>query len=243
MSNIAANRKVIAISGGSRGIGLAIAKRFAEEGWEVAIAARSEAALHKIQEEWESDYPDSSLLVFAADLSDAAGCQAWGAYLLKHCPQLDALVHNLGTFAPGTLLNGPPEQLESFFAINVLSAHYLTRACFPLLQKARRANMVTIGSVATTDWPSDLAAYALSKHALEAWHRQLRKELAGGHIRTTLLRPGATFTSSWEGVDIDPALLLSAERVAALAARVILLPEDEEVEEIYLRPRNLLEEA
>lgn len=237
MSTKSTPRQVIAISGGSRGIGLAIAKRFAENGWQVAIAARSAAALTQLQEEWEAN-GWSPLLTFAGDLSQAKDCQAWGIYLQEHCSQLDALVHNLGIFAPGTLLEGPDNQLEHFLATNVLSAHYLTRACLPLLKKPAFANILTIGSVASTDWPTELAAYALSKHTLEAWHRQLRKELAETNIRTALLRPGATFTSSWDGIAIDPNLLLDADSVAALAAQLILLPPNEILEEVCLRPRS-----
>ena len=236
MSNTSTNYQVIAIGGGSRGIGLAIAKKLAKKGWQVAIAARSSTALTQLKQLWQANgWPP--LLVFAGDLSNAEACEQWGGYLQKHCTRLDALVHNLGTFAPGSLLEGPIDQLEKFLATNVLSAHYLTRACLPLLKKAALANILTIGSVASTYWPAELAAYALSKHTLEAWHRQLAKELAGTNIRTSLLRPGATFTSSWDGVDIDPELLLDAQSVAAIAAQVILLPANEHLEEVCLRPR------
>lgn len=237
MSITSTNHQVIAISGGSRGIGLAIAKQFAEKGWKVAIAARSAAALAQLQQEWQAN-DWRPLLIFAGDLSQAEDCAKWGQYLQQHCTQLTALIHNLGAFAPGSLLQGPVDQLERLLATNVLSAHYLTRACLPLLEKAALANILTIGSVASTDWPMELAAYALSKHALEAWHRQLAKELAGTNIRTSLLRPGATFTSSWDGVDIDPTLLLNADRVAAVAAQLILLPSNEQLEEVCLRPRS-----
>jgi short-subunit dehydrogenase len=228
---------VIAISGASRGIGLAIAKQFAEKGWQVAIAARSADALAQLQKEWKNNqWPP--LLIFVGDLSKAEDCQKWGANLQENGSALAALVNNLGAFAPGSLLEGSVDQLEHFLTTNLLSSHYLTRACLPLLSKAPLANILTIGSVATTDWPTALAAYALSKHALEAWHRQLTKELSGTNIRTSLLRPGATFTSSWDGVDIDPALLLSADRVAAVATQMILSPANEHLEEVCLRPRT-----
>ena len=236
MSNARTNHQVIAISGGSRGIGLAIAKKMAEQGWQLAIAARSATALGELEKVWQAN-DWLPLLIFAGDLSKATDCEQWGGYLQQNCNQLAALVNNLGAFAPGSLSEGPVDQLEKFLATNVLSAHYLTRACLPLLKKAALAKILTIGSVASTDWPMELAAYALSKHALEAWHRQLAKELAGTNIRTSLLRPGATFTSSWDGVDIDPALLLDANRVADMAVQMLLLPDNEHLEEVCLRPR------
>jgi short-subunit dehydrogenase len=194
--------------------------------------------LQILEETWATSYPTVPLLVFTGDLSKRDSCYAWGEFLSEQGKPLGALVNNLGTFTPGTLLEGPAEQLENMLNTNLLSAHHLTRACMPLLRQAEMATIVTIGSVATTDWPPPLAAYALSKYALEGWHRQLRRELAESAIRTTLLRPGATFTSSWDGIDVDPAQLLSAERVAELATQAILLPEEEEMEEICVRPKG-----
>lgn len=231
-------KKTIAISGGSRGIGRAIAEDFAGRGWRVAIAARNAEPLEELQLLWRTAYPDSDLLVFAADLAKVSDCRAWAGFLGQHCSRLDALVNNIGSFAPGGLLDGDEDQLSQFFQANVFSAHYLTRAFMPMLEKAELGHIVTIGSMGTTDFPEGLNAYTLSKHALETWHRLLRKELATTSIRTTLLRPGATYTSSWDGVDVDPTRLLSAERVASWAAHAVLLPEGEDLEEICLRPKS-----
>lgn len=234
---INASSPTIAISGASAGIGLACAQYFAHKGWNVAIAARSEKDLHALAKRWLVDFPDSELHTYAADLSEKLACQAWATGLSQKLAKLDVLVHNLGRFEPGTLLGGAEDQLDDLLATNVLSAHHLTRALLPLMQKANSARIVTIGSVGTTDWPEPLAAYSISKYALEGWHRQISKELLPLGIRTSLIRPGATHTRSWDGVDVDPNTLLKAEQVAKLVGRVVLSAPEEQLEEITIRPQ------
>lgn len=228
----------VAVSGASAGIGLATAEFFAKHGWRVSIAARTEKDLAQIHERWAASYPKQELLTYVADLTNAAETKQWAAAIEQKFGQLDVLVHNLGHFQPGTLLDGPADQLADFFAVNVVSAHQLTRACLPILKQAGKAQMITIGSVATTDWPAPLAAYSLSKYALEGWHREVSKELQTHNIRTTLVRPGATFTRSWDGVEIDPNTLLSAQQVAEQVGRAVLNAEREYLEEITIRPAS-----
>jgi NAD(P)-dependent dehydrogenase (short-subunit alcohol dehydrogenase family) len=235
--NNAMPTKTIAISGGSRGIGRATAEAFARQGWTVAVAARTAPALDAMRADWSVQFPAAALHTFVADLATPDGCQAWADALATDCPAIDALVHNAGAFAPATLLHGD-DPLPQFLATNLLSAHYLTRACLPTLRASGAGHIVTIGSVATTDWPPPMSAYALSKYALEGWHRAIATELATEGIRTTLIRPGGTFTSSWDGVPVDPATLLRAEQVAHWVWQAVAAPPNESLEEICVRPNT-----
>lgn len=81
-----------------------------------------------------------------------------------------------------------------------------------------------------------MAAYALSKYALEGWHRAIAPELAAAGIRMTLIRPGATFTHSWAGVPVDPNTLLHPEQVAQWVLRAATASDGETLEEICVRP-------
>lgn len=230
------NIKTIAISGVGRGIGRAIALAFGHAGWVVFGAARSEEDLERLQTHWQAEAYTAPLHLYVADLGTANGCAAWGQAIGAMTNQLDALVNNVGQFGPGTLLDGPDGQLERFLRVNMLSAHYLCRALLPLLKVNTSAFLLTIGSVATTDWPPPMAAYALSKYALEGWHKTIRQELADTNIRCTLLRPGATFTSSWDGIAVDPSTLLAPEQIANLILRRLTDHAQEDIEEITIRP-------
>lgn len=226
----------IVVSGAGRGIGRAIAQVFGTAGWTVFGSARTRADLDALQLFWQEKACAGELHLFATDLSNAAGCTAWAEAIEAKTSSLTALVNNVGQFAPGTLLEGPTDQLEKFMQINLMSAHYLSRALLPLLKTDKKTYLLTIGSVATTDWPAPMASYALSKYALEGWHRLMQQELAATQISCTLLRPGATYTSSWDGVDVDPSTLLDPQQIAQLVLRKLTIDAELEIKELTIRP-------
>lgn len=210
------SKGTIAISGASRGIGLATAEIFAQNGWTVFVAARTAQGLEQMQEKWAKDYPQSQLHTVVADLGTKEGCLHFAHAIGQHTTALNILLNNVGTFVPDTLLDGNIDTLAHFMQVNLFSAHYLTYALKELLFQADQARLMTIGSVAVTDWPAHMATYALSKAALHAWHKGITKELAAHKVATSLIIPGATYTSSWEGIDVDPNDLLKASDVAQL---------------------------
>jgi NAD(P)-dependent dehydrogenase (short-subunit alcohol dehydrogenase family) len=206
----------IAITGGARGIGLAIAKTFAARGFSVAAAARSAADLDAMQQHWRSHFPGQALYTLPTDLAEAEGVAQF-ARLLQQPPCIPlVLAHNVGAFAPGGL-EAPPDQLERFLAINLLAADRLTRHILPLMQAAGQGHIITIGSVAVYDFPPGVDNYSISKYALAGWHRGLEQQLAHSPLHATIIHPGATYTRSWEGSGVDPATLLPAEAVAEAA--------------------------
>ena len=227
---------VIAISGASAGIGLAIAEHFAAQSWHVSISSRTQDDLLNLEKRWATDYPESQLHTISLDMAQPAAAEVWAEAIQERFGRLDVLVHNLGQFQPGTLLGGEVEQLTNLINTNLLSAHYLTRAMLPFLKQAETANMITIGSVATTDWPAPLAAYSISKYALEGWHRAIQKELLQYRVQTTLIRPGATYTRSWEGVEVDPKTLLQPAQIARLVTQTVLGSAAAHLDEITIRP-------
>jgi len=208
--------KIIVISGGSRGIGLAIAQIFAHHGWTIFTAARSKEDIGQMRKNWEKDYPNSRLYAQIADLSTEKGCNDFISMIKTHTDRLNVLVNNVGQFSPGNLLDGSSDQLAQFFNVNILSAHYLTRGVRALLLNTPASKLFTIGSIAGHKPPPAMAAYALSKTALHAWHTAIREELLVNNIPAILIIPGATYTSSWKGVDVDPNDLLSPQQVAQL---------------------------
>ena len=203
----------IAISGGSRGIGRAVAEKFASHGFTTAVAARNMDELAQLQAYWRLHFPQSQLLVWPADLSTAAGVNVFAEGIRTALGSPGILLHNVGSFAVGGIDEGG-DPLAALLAINVLAADRLTRQLLPAMQQAGGGHIMTIGSVAVLDNPVGVENYSISKHALQAWHQSLERQLSGTPIRTTLLQPGATYTSSWEGEEVDPAQLLRPQQLA-----------------------------
>jgi len=133
--------KVALVTGASRGIGLAIARRLAEEGMALAVAARDEAGLRALAEGVEAR--GGQVLVHAADLSAAAAPGAFAAAALDHFGRIDLVVNNAGATKRGDFLALSEEDWSAGFALKFFGAVRLCRAAWPHLV-ASRGSVVNI---------------------------------------------------------------------------------------------------
>lgn len=225
----------IIITGASRGIGRATAERFAAAGWAVATASRSEARLVEMRAHWRDRFPQSPLLALPADLSTGRGRESFLTTVARHWPRVDILVNNIGAYQPATLLDAP-DYLPSLLELNLLAAYACCRTFLPGMRKQGYGHVVTVGSVATRDFPVPAGQYSVSKYALEGLHRALEAELRGSGLRTTLLVPGATHTASWAEEEVSGEALLSPETIAAVIWRSCTQAGKVWTREIVIRP-------
>lgn len=218
------------ISGASKGIGLATARRFLAAGYEVAISASTEASLA----EAKKSLPD--LQVFQADMSQKAEVQALGEWLNKDFGPLDVLVNNVGRFVPGTVHEEPDSAFESMMHTNVFSNYYLTKAVLPTMMERRRGDIFNICSTASIMAYPNGGSYCISKFALLGFSKVLREEMKAYNIRVVSVIPGATLTASWDGVDLPEERFMPAEDIATAIFETHQLSPRTVVEEILLRP-------
>ncbi|MBC6994400.1 SDR family oxidoreductase [Neolewinella lacunae] len=204
----------ILITGVSRGIGRACAEHFAAAGWDVSGVARNATALASMQAQWQRDYPDSHFCPIAADLATPAGRAA--------VPPLpyDVILLNAATYTPGKLLDTTTDHFAELLELNVLANHHLARLLLPPLIDRGTGHLVVIGSLGTDTWPGNMTAYLATKYALRGLFLGWQKDLAQSGILATLVAPGATLTSSWEG-ETPPENILPATAVAQLVWDVV----------------------
>jgi short-subunit dehydrogenase len=131
----------------------------------------------------------------------------------------DAIILNAATFAPGELLRGE-DQFEQLWKLNVRANHRLARRILPELRKAGQGHLVVIGSLGTDYWPAHLSAYVATKYALRGLFTGWEAELKDSGIRTTLVAPGATLTSSWDNEE-PPSKILLPVQVAKFIGGII----------------------
>ncbi len=224
----------VLITGGTKGIGRATARRFAEAGWSVAVVARTGPDLEEMEQHWKSAY-HTPLLPIEADLQRREEAAQAIATVQQHWKGVDVLINNVGRFVPARLADGP-EVLPEFLDLNVLAAYYLCRGVVPNMQQRGAGRILTVGSVATLDHPAHMGAYTVSKYALLGLHRALRAELAESPIVCKMVVPGATYTDSWKGVDIDPRQILAADTIADALFRQATEPPDATADEWVIRP-------
>lgn len=224
--------KLIVVTGGTKGIGRAIAQRFARAGFDVAVCGRNTNDLAV----FKSDIEQLGVKAFAlaADMRDPVQVKDFCDQVLALKRPVDVLVNNAGYFVPGSVLDEPAGTLESMIETNLYSAYYTTRGLIPAMNAAHIFNMCSIASIKA--YPNG-GSYAISKFALLGFSKVLREELKPAGIRVTAILPGATKTASWAGTDLPDSRFMKPEDVAEAVFSAWSLSPHSVVEELLIRPQ------
>ena len=181
--------KAAIVTGGSKGIGRAIAMAFAEAGASVAISARGEEDLRQTAKEIEA--AGGRAIPVPADVTDQAGVQALVDRTVAEFGSVDILVNNAGA-APfmSTVDQIRMEGFEKYFRINFQGAVYCTRAVAPVLLAKQDGCVLNIASVAGFIASPGLTYYGAAKAALLNFTKTVSREWAPSHVRVNALAPG-----------------------------------------------------
>jgi NAD(P)-dependent dehydrogenase (short-subunit alcohol dehydrogenase family) len=193
LSELRLKDRIALITGASRGLGRAVALRFAREGAHVLLLARNLSALGRVDDEIRAIGGKATLLPL--DLADGQAIDALGPSLYEHFGRLDVLVGNagiLGTLSP--LPHIPSAHWERVFAINVTANWRLIRTLDPLLRRSDAACVVFVTSSVARSCRPYWAPYSVSKAALEALAKTYANETASTSIKVNLVDPGAMAT-------------------------------------------------
>ncbi len=209
-------RPVALVTGGSSGIGLALAERLAGRGMTVLLAARGEARLQAAVERVPGSVP------LVADVSQAADRELLVAAVRRH-GRLDLLVNNAGASGGATAIDIDVARASRVLEINFLAHVGLTRALWGSLLASRGA-VVNVSSGLGTYVHPQSAAYAASKHALTGWSRALRVKGLREGVHVLTLNPGPVSTAQFPHVEMARRrfarhLLIDAARCADDALR------------------------
>lgn len=186
--------RIALITGASRGIGRAVAKRFAEEGAHPILVARTQGALEELDDEIRSATGTESTLV-PLDLRDFDAIDKVGAAMYERFGKLDVLVANAGLLGVLTPIHQlDPKVWDDVMAVNLTACWRLTRSMDPLLRASDSGRAIyvssTVGHVPRAFW----GAYAISKAGLEMLARVYAEETQKSNIRVNLVNPGPTRT-------------------------------------------------
>ena len=195
--------KVALITGGSKGIGRAIALRFAEAGADIAVAARGQEDLERTAEDVEK--AGRRALPVPTDVSDLGQVAALVKKTVKDLGTIDILVNNAGA-AP---FRAPVDKIqeagfEKYFKVSFTSAFYCTKAAAPMLLERKDGSVINIASVAGFTASPGLAYYASAKAALISFTRTVAHEWAPLGVRVNAVAPGWIETEMNEALRQDP---------------------------------------
>jgi short-subunit dehydrogenase len=233
------SENLIVVTGGSKGIGRAVVKRFLEAGYPVATCARSADDLAALTTAMAAKVPGARLHTLPADLSRPEDCARFAAFVLGLGLPVEVLVNNAGAFIPGRLQDDPADgsQLRQMLAVNLLSAYDVTLPLLPGFLARGRGHIFTICSTASIMAYPNGGSYGIAKHALLGFTKNLREELKTSGVRVTAVLPGPTLTASWEGVDLPTERFVLAEDVAEALFSAFSLSVHAVVEELLIRPQ------
>src|SRR5688572_2080356 len=185
--------KVALVTGGTMGIGAAIAVELARRGADVAIAARNLGQpAQETQRPIES--PGRRWQPLAAEFNRAAGCAAAVEQTVQKLGRLDVLVHNAGGPSPGKIEEITPEQWQDTMDLHVNANFYLVKAALPHLRKHKEGAIITVSSTAGIRGVPGALAYATAKGAIPQFTRSLARDLADDNIRVNCVAPGVIRT-------------------------------------------------
>ena len=183
------------ITGGSQGLGKAIAEHFLAEGANVVLCARSEKDLNSTRTEFATKFPSQKILSKACDVANEAQVTDLVAFALKELGSIDALVLNAGVYGP----MGPTETVDlnewrRAIDINLFGVLLPCRALIPHFKKANHGKIVVLSGGGATNPLPNISSYAASKAAVVRLMETLAEELRPHHVDVNAIAPGALAT-------------------------------------------------
>ena len=225
------------VTGGTRGIGFAIATQFLEAGARVIVCARKADELDQAVSQLSAH---GSCEGIQADLSSIDGVNALAAAVKERTDTLDVLVNNAGATWGAPLDEFPESGWDKVMSLNVKGLYYLTTACLPLLRAAASAEaparIINIGSVDGINTPvTENYVYSASKAAVHQLTKHLARRLAPEHILVNAIAPGLFESKMTAFMTNDPEIAEMA--YAQIPLKRIGAPEEIGGTAVYLASR------
>jgi NAD(P)-dependent dehydrogenase (short-subunit alcohol dehydrogenase family) len=186
--------KVVIITGGSRGLGLALAREFASHGAQLALIARDEEELQRAAADLRNLGADAT--TWPCNLQDAREVERTIPAIAQKHSCINVLVNNAGMMLVAPLELMMKEDFEEAMALHFWAPYYVTRAALPYLRQNSESRIVNISSVGGRVAVPHMAPYCASKFALAGFSDAIRIELAAQGVRVTTASPGLMRTGS-----------------------------------------------
>ncbi len=227
--------QVAIVTGGSSGIGLAIARAFVQEGMRVTIAARDKHRLGQAVLQLKSrSAGDGAVLALQTDVSQANEVQQMVLQTLDHFGRLDVLVNNAGIGWMARLDELEEKDWDKILNINLKGVFLCTRAVLPEMKHRRCGYIVNISSIAGKEGFSGGGAYCASKFGVMALTETLLEEAKSYNIRATAICPGYVDTPMVAGVPVPASEMIRPEDIAQTVLYLLHLSENAVVREIVM---------
>ena len=228
--------KVAVVTGGSRGIGFAIARALIHEGARVAITAKSDATLKSAAVSLTAGGHAADVMAIRADVRRHEEVTHAIDDAVRHFGGLDILVNNAGVGLFRSVADLPVEEWHTILDTNLSGVFYGCRAAIPHLRTRGGGWIVNISSLSGKHPFADAAAYCASKAGLNAFTDALMQEVRHDGIRVTCIQPGSVRTEFGARRPGNDDWRLAPEDVAQAVRDIVLYPSRSLASAIELRP-------
>lgn len=225
------------VTGASRGLGLSISRMLASRGYNLFLIANNQDRLNLVKSQIEKDF-DSKIMVYSCDLSNGSETNKLIDDLKERTNSVDIIVNNVGAFEIGNLSDTPFDQVERLIKINFEAAFKITQAYLADFKRRGTGNIFNIGSIVTEFPRRDIAAYTISKFALQGYTKMLCDDLKDHGVKVTEIVPGSINTSSWDGIDAPKEEFIQTKDIVDTIEMVINSSKGVNFEQVIIRPIN-----
>lgn len=191
--------KTAVVTGAGRGIGYAIARRFAEEGAKVVLISRNPASCEGAAEEINREVP-GSCKAFPCDVADAAAVEACVKEISAEFPAIDILVNNAGITKDGLLMRMKEADWDAVINTNLKSAFLFVKALQRVLMKSPAGRIINMSSIVGISGNPGQANYAASKAGVIGFTKSVAQELAGRKVTCNAIAPGFIATEMTDAI-------------------------------------------
>ena len=236
--------KVALVTGASSGIGRALATALAAEGVKLVLVGRSAERLQAVAKKLSA----VESLVLPADLAKPADVERVALDALARFRRIDILLANAGLYNPGKVVDGNADAWDEMLAVNVNSVFRLCRAVLPHMIKNRNGDIVVTSSISGHQTIPGEPVYSASKHAVQTFVHELRRQVAPHNVRVGAVAPGTVLNELWgfhnpadiaskvathDGLrseDVAEAVLFMLTRPANVTIRdLVILPQKQDI--------------
>jgi NAD(P)-dependent dehydrogenase (short-subunit alcohol dehydrogenase family) len=228
----------VLITGASRGIGAAAARRFASAGYDLQLLARPSAGFDQLVHELKAD--GHAVEQQHLDLGDPGAIAPALDALAERTPAPDVLINNAGMAYTGSLAEMPLHHWQALLQLNVSAVFQLCQVLLPRLRAHGGGHIINVSSHAAHQAFPDWGAYCVSKAALASFSRCLAAEERSNGIRVSTLTLGAVNTPLWDSETVDSSFdrraMLDPGRAADALLYLAQQPATQVVEDLTLMP-------
>lgn len=223
------------ISGATRGIGKAVAIALADQGYDLALAARDLAQLENFKAVLK-ERTSGEIMTRSVDFASKFETSNFAQAVLHSWGGAEVIVNNVGIYSMGIIDREEEGTLEKMLQLNLQSAYYLTLPFLKGMRQQKNGHVFNICSAVCKTPRVNAPAYTISKQALKAFNDVLREEMRPYGVKVTAVIPGSVNTSSWEGIEAPKEDFVQPEDVAALIMQSLSLSRGALMEEIVINP-------